>query len=745
MRLFWGICQTSIAGAVIVLTAAPAHADLTLITNVRLAPTSNGLDIVLETQSGDMPQVFTINRGNTWIAEITNTKLKLPQANSFNQDNPAPGIASMTIIPLSENSVQVILTRQAGSLTGEVTRRDPSTLVLSLSLAGNNRVASPAPTIVVEAKRERAAAPEQSPIPNPQSPIPNPQSSIPNPQSPIPNPQSPAANSNLPFLPQAVAPPLGDIAVSNLDIAATSIDLGTSQRITRLVLRNASAREVLTLLVQAAGLSIVFAEDAAPTPSPNTPPITRGRLQTGAETLTEPNISMEVQNESIQNVFNYVLQLTRLQGNRVGNTILVGRNLPAATRGLVMRTIRLNQLKATMPESPLTTVLTSGSSLTSGGSQANSSTNTSSQVGRNSTTTRNIPFRGAIQALEALGANGGGSVTPQQNAPAPNPFQRSPDPTEQLLDGLQVTADSRTNSVTLIGPLKLVEIATNYLAQLDVRRRQVAVNVKIIEVNLTNQDTIGASFSFGVGGSFFNVNQGSANINFGRFNPRFINPNPSQNPGSLFSPNVIEGPNLARAFQFPRQFLLNLQSQITSNNAKILTDPTLIVQEGSHSQVNLTTQVFAGFRQITEAAPGNQTRTVSETKDPIDVGVILNIAVDQIDDNGFITLFVSPEVSSPGERITDPSRNDLLIQQLVNRRRLETGSIRLRDGQTLILTGIIQEQDRTITTKTPILGDIPIIGALFRSRTSDRTRNEIVVLVTPNIMDDSNISSSGSN
>ena len=78
---------------------------------------------------------------------------------------------------------------------------------------------------------------------------------------------------------------------------------------------------------------------------------------------------------------------------------------------------------------------------------------------------------------------------------------------------------------------------------------------------------------------------------------------------------------------------------------------------------------------------------------PVDVGVILNVQVDQIDDNNFVTIAVSPEVSSLGQQITDPSRNNLLIQQLVNRRRLETGRIRLRDGQTLILTGIIQEQD----------------------------------------------------
>jgi len=102
-------------------------------------------------------------------------------------------------------------------------------------------------------------------------------------------------------------------------------------------------------------------------------------------------------------------------------------------------------------------------------------------------------------------------------------------------------------------------------------------------------------------------------------------------------------------------------------------------------------------------------------------------------------------VSSPGQQITDPSRNNLLIQQLVNRRRLETGKIRLRNGQTLILTGIIQETERTITIKTPILGDIPILNLLFRNRRKQNDRNEIVVLVTPQVLDDSDRSPYGFN
>ena len=67
----------------------------------------------------------------------------------------------------------------------------------------------------------------------------------------------------------------------------------------------------------------------------------------------------------------------------------------------------------------------------------------------------------------------------------------------------------------------------------------------------------------------------------------------------------------------------------------------------------------------------------------------------------------------------------------------------MRDGQGLILSGIIQDADRTSISKTPILGDLPILGSLFRRTTRINERNEVVVLVTPQILDDSDRSTFG--
>jgi len=118
----------------------------------------------------------------------------------------------------------------------------------------------------------------------------------------------------------------------------------------------------------------------------------------------------------------------------------------------------------------------------------------------------------------------------------------------------------------------------------------------------------------------------------------------------------------------------------------------------------------------------------------------LTIAVDRIDDNGFISLNVSPSLSSPIQTVD--TGGDTFVTLLSNRE-LSSGQIRVRDGQTLVLSGIIQESDRTSITKVPILGDLPLLGALFRSTVRDSDRNELIVLLTPRILDDSDQSTFG--
>jgi type IV pilus assembly protein PilQ len=500
---------------------------------------------------------------------------------------------------------------------------------------------------------------------------------------------------------------VGDIAIAESRVLSDSINLGSNQRIPKLLLRDAPAREVLSLLARAAGLNVIFAES---------PKATTGSEASGP-TSGDVTVSLDIENESVQDVFNHVLRITGLQANKVGQSIYVGRKLPDGARQLVTRTLRINQGK----------ILDISGFLASLGAEATQLV-TRPQV---QTITTPSGVEGAPPIVETIRFESTQIV----------PLTFSPPDTSsvaQPLKGLLVLTDSRLNSVTLVGEQKLVALGSEYLSQLNLRRRQVAVNVKIVDVNLNAIDRFGTSFSFGRGNTDF-VNTGGAGvINFGGGSPAGV-PTPLS-PGGISSINP-----LATIFAVPTELLLQIQAQITNGNAKILTDPTLVVQEGQTASVNLSQEVVTNVTStISTSTPPVITTTVE--KKP--AGLFLGLQVEKIDDNGFITLSVAPKVSAvtgtqnistsagSGGQLTNT------IALLANRE-VSSGSVRLRDGQTLLLSGIIQESERDVISKIPILGDIPILGALFRSQNIESTRTEVLVMLTPHVIDDSDQSTFG--
>ncbi len=148
---------------------------------------------------------------------------------------------------------------------------------------------------------------------------------VPNPEIIIQGiPQAPGA----PTLPRAVAPPVGDIAISNIDASAEKIKFDRNITVPRVLLREASAREVLMTLANIAGYNVVFTSAQ------------------GEANATSQTVSLEFTNESVENIFNAVLLVSGLQANRQGKTIFVGAQLPQGARNLISRTLRLNQVKA---------------------------------------------------------------------------------------------------------------------------------------------------------------------------------------------------------------------------------------------------------------------------------------------------------------------------------------------------------------------------------------------------------------
>lgn len=679
-RLGLGVATTALIAA----GQTPTWAAATEITAIRLVTAANGIQLLFNVQGNLRPAVFTVNRGNTSIADIANSQLRLPQGGAFRQENPAPGISSVEVVQLDAKTIRVTVNGISAAPIGEVIREGRAGLQINFITA------------------QGPAGPQVAPSGQPTAMPPGP-SAVP------------------PFLPRPVPPPVGDMLISPLNAEPDVIELGTNQRIPRLLLREAPVREVLSLLARAVNLNVVFPEGG---------------------TTGGPTISLDIENESVQDVFNYVLRVTNLKANRQGRTIFIGQALPPDAQNRIVRTIRLNQMRvfgAGSTTREISSIAQTGGTIgTAGGAGAQASTTAQTALNRETRTREGDLQLGAVQLLEMYGANlpdtGQAPATgcEQLQVPSAAGGAISQICRSTLLKGLEVVGDPRTNTITLIGTPRKVEIATQLIQQFDIRKRQVMVNVKFIDVNLlrgqrANADLI-TNFGSGLWGAIFSADGLSVirgtTPNVGGLTPTPLPPFPNTPVGNLLS-----------------DFFAQIQLAIDTGNATILTNPTLVIQEGSAAQVNLTQEIFSGIESTVEAqGTGSGAALQSQTIRPIirPAGVIFNVTVDQIDDNGFVTLQLSPEVSAPSGTysvvfpgVANPSTGTLLSQ-----RRMESGRIRLRDGQTLMLAGIIQDQDRSTVTKIPILGDIPLLGRLFRRETNARQRNELVVMVTPKIIND---------
>jgi len=600
------------------------------------------------------------------------------------------------------------------------------------------------------------------------------------------------------------------MAIGTIAIKGNEVRMPGAGKVERLTLRNAPARDVLMTLGRAGGYNVAFYSkkgEEGSSPSGGNP------------------ISVDFQDEPIESAVNLVLTLGGLQAKRQGKTLIVGEKLPSFARQLMSRTVRLNQV-----------------------SPARASEFLMSQGATFYRTKVLEEKQEEVDAVDVIGATGsqvntgpkteltGKSVSIQTVEADGTASGALP------LKGLTISPDDRLNSITLTGEPNLVVIAEGYLKQIDLRKRQVAVRLQILDVDLTNNEFFDNSFALRTGNTFIVNKSGQMLVNFGDLKPpgspetglpgtyavdqsgkaigsplvgagAFQDPGggqvfidqpvrqfPYQGAGSRFPygargpgpvavgtpsgvasnpqnatnlvyPPVVpppwQGSNLRgnqyarpgygtfgspgqpgitettdgqikfespKNFQYPKdQFFDFVTAQIEGGSTKVLADPTLIVQENESSSVGVGRTYTTKVNSVSSGTSG----VISCDQVKEEAGLEVDVSVARIDDNGFITLKVNPSLSAPAGSPEPTSCNNVtyFVQDL-SLRELKTGEFRVRDGQTLILTGVIQDDVKEFYTKWPILGDIPLIGQFFRRTNSNREKRELVIVVTPRIIND---------
>ncbi len=162
--------------------------------------------------------------------------------------------------------------------------------------------------------------------------------------------------------------------------------------------------------------------------------------------------------------------------------------------------------------------------------------------------------------------------------------------------------------------------------------------------------------------------------------------------------------------------LATLNTLIQENKSKLLANPRLAVRDGETARMNIGDKI--PFQVIN--AQGVPSVVI------IEAGVKLEITP-RINADNFVTVKMHPEVSSIK---TAPAPN---VPPTIATREADS-SLTVKDGTPIVLAGLIQKNDIQTTVKVPFLGDIPIIGWLFKSVSTDKTENEVIFVITPHIL-----------
>jgi type II secretory pathway component GspD/PulD (secretin) len=165
----------------------------------------------------------------------------------------------------------------------------------------------------------------------------------------------------------------------------------------------------------------------------------------------------------------------------------------------------------------------------------------------------------------------------------------------------------------------------------------------------------------------------------------------------------------------------------TIGKTKILSNPTVAVINNQEAKMHV------GERRAyvtTTTTTGTTTSTISEAITYVDVGIQLFI-VPTINDEGYITMKIKPEISSIVGNVTSSSNN---LIPIIDTSSAETTVI-VKDGATIMLAGLGQDEKTETSEGIPILSKIPILGFLFRSKTQSTVKTELLVLLTPYIFE----------
>ncbi len=306
-------------------------------------------------------------------------------------------------------------------------------------------------------------------------------------------------------------------------------------------------------------------------------------------------------------------------------------------------------------------------------------------------------------------------------------------------------ADEANNALIVTDNPISLDATARLIRSLDRVPKQVLIEAKLVEVSLDNSLDYGISWSaYGEkNGNYFGSGNAADQSMIGGGNPGMQTPGASgvtDGTGRLVS-NPLSGTNGGSGVNLPANVVYGAfrLGKVASNymfdavitaaakkgKAKVLSDPKVATLNNKEANINITTQIPYTTTEVSASNPPVSTTKVTY----LTTGIILKVTP-TINPDGRISMKINPSISQPSATITPVAGG----APGIDTRSADT-SVIVRDGETIVIGGLISDTQSEAVFKVPILGDIPILGYLFKKKSMSRQRMELLIFVTPKVIE----------
>lgn len=292
---------------------------------------------------------------------------------------------------------------------------------------------------------------------------------------------------------------------------------------------------------------------------------------------------------------------------------------------------------------------------------------------------------------------------------------------------ITIASYEQTNALLIVATPQDFKLLKNMIDHLDVPRRQVNIEAVIMEVTINESVSLSVELAGLTSSDFFALSNATtiatalaggplalagAGGTLGIIGSTVELPDPL-NPGSTISVPTVP-------------FLIRSLEQIT--DVEVLSKPNLLVVDNTLAEITVGQDIpIISSLSDTDQRTGFQSRSQIQRRD---VGVRMSVTP-QINEGDYVSMEIEVEVSAAVESSVgiDPNQTGATIQQALIRSQVVVG-----DGQTGIIGGLIRESRTGTVAQVPLLGDLPFVGWMFRSKGRSRTKQNLVVLLTPHVI-----------